>query len=83
MEKSSLLTLIPYISMTIMTPFVGPIAGEFVGPTAGEFVGPIAGELRWHVGVRRTNQQCALIPAKPSTMRLLSGEVNAAGLQQL
>ncbi len=28
MEKSSLLTLIPYISMTIMTPFVGPIAGE-------------------------------------------------------
>lgn len=27
-EKSSLLTLIPYISMTVMTPFVGPIAGE-------------------------------------------------------
>ena len=29
-EKSSLLTLIPYISMTVMTPFVGPIAGAFL-----------------------------------------------------
>lgn len=30
MEKSSLLTLIPYISMTLMTPFVGPIADGLV-----------------------------------------------------
>lgn len=29
-EKSSLLTLIPYVSMTIMTPFVGPIADGLV-----------------------------------------------------
>lgn len=29
-EKSSLLTLIPYISMTVMTPFVGPIADDLV-----------------------------------------------------
>ena len=30
-EKSSLLTLIPYIAMTIMTPFVGPVADGLVG----------------------------------------------------
>lgn len=30
MEKSSLLTLIPYVSMTAMTPFVGPIADGLV-----------------------------------------------------
>ena len=29
-EKSSLLTLIPYIAMTIMTPFVGPVADGLV-----------------------------------------------------
>ena len=30
MEKSSLLTLIPYIAMTVMTPFVGPVADGLV-----------------------------------------------------
>lgn len=30
MEKSSLLTLVPYVSMTLMTPFVGPIADGLV-----------------------------------------------------
>lgn len=29
-EKSSLLTLIPYIAMTVMTPFVGPVADGLV-----------------------------------------------------
>ena len=29
-EKSSLLTLIPYIAMTLMTPFVGPTADGLV-----------------------------------------------------
>jgi ACS family sodium-dependent inorganic phosphate cotransporter len=29
-EKSSLLTLIPYVSMTLMTPLVGPIADGLV-----------------------------------------------------
>ena len=27
-ESSSLLTLIPYLAMTAMTPFVGPVAGR-------------------------------------------------------
>lgn len=30
-EKSSILTLIPYIAMTMMTPFVGPVADGLVG----------------------------------------------------
>ena len=30
MEKSSLLTLIPYIAMTVMTPLVGPVADGLV-----------------------------------------------------
>ena len=30
MESSSLLTLIPYLAMTAMTPFVGPIADGLV-----------------------------------------------------
>ena len=30
MESSSLLTLIPYLAMTAMTPFVGPVADGLV-----------------------------------------------------